>query len=456
MFGIGFGLSDQRVPGGGVPLPPPTTGFTDPYATVAGALPSYQHPGASYLSEAAGTFGALGGWTVGTGAPDIAAGRVLFPASAGTQSVTHALSLAIPAGATVRVQWRQGGLGGARLGLVGEPPLDYAGAAGWHAGSFITTALRDTLVIEAQPGSVGLTVTDVSVTVIVEPAAYDIILLMGGANMTGQSCAESPDPLIDYPHPLVDVWTGSGANGAVAPLQHLEANLGLGPGLAFAREYAERAVSPGRRVLIVPVGKSGSRLVDAGASTGAQGAASGWHPLNTFVGGQDLYSTAVTETLAAEGMNLQVNRVVAAVWSGGEREALDTFQIGAYQSGLRDYLIPSLRHDLVRADLPFVILGTNPVAVPPIWGLIEAALDETSGAPEATPGVVHVAWDPGWGNGTRPSPGSTAEAQLFSGAANRVRGAAGAVELAGRLPAYTGVGVIAAATVIDSDVLVTV
>lgn len=456
MFGIGFGLSDQRVPGSGVPLPPPTTGFTDPYETVAGALPSYQHPGAGYLSEAAGRFTDLGGWTAGAGTPDIAAGRVLFGASAAAQSVTHALGLTVPSGATVRVQWRQGGSGGARVGLQGETPVDYAGAAGWQAATFVTTASRNTLVIEAQPGGNALTVTDVSITVIVEPAAYDIILLMGGANMTGQSCGESPDPLIDYPHPLVDVWTGSAADGAVAPLQHLEANLGLGPGLAFAREYAEREVSPGRRVLIVPVGKSGSRLVDAGASSGAEGAASGWHPQSAFVGGQDLFSTAVSETLAAEGMNLQVNRVVAAVWSGGEREALDTFQIGAYQSGLRDFLIPALRHDLVRADLPFVILGTNPLAVPPIWGLIEGALDETSGAPEATEGVVYVPWDPGWGNGTRPSPSTTAETQLFSGAANRVRGAAGAVELAGRLPAYTEVGLIAAGTVIDSDVLITV
>ena len=454
MFGIGFGLSDQRVPGGGVPLPPPTTGFTDPYEDVAGALPSYQHPGAGYLSEPEGRFTDLAGWTVVSGAPDIAAGRVLFGASAAVQSVSHALSLTIPAGETVRVQWRQGGSGGARVGLQGETPVTYAGAAGWQAATFVTSASRNTLLIEAQPGSDALTVTDVSITVVTEPAAHDIILLMGGANMTGQSCAESPDPLIDYPHPLVDVWTGSAADGAVAPLQHLEANLGLGPGLAFAREYAERAVGPGRRVLIVPVGKSGSRLVDAGASTGAQGSASGWHPRNAFEGGQDLFATAVAETLAAEGMNLQVNRVVAAVWSGGESEALDTFQIGAYQSGLRDYLIPALRHDLIRADLPFVILGTNPTAVPPIWGLIEAALDEQSGAPEATDGVVHVAWDAMWGNGTRPNPNSTSEQQLFSGAANRVRGAAGAVELASRLPAYSETALIEAGTVIEGDTLI--
>ncbi|SLN27089.1 sialate O-acetylesterase [Roseisalinus antarcticus] len=451
MIGLGCGIETFAV-AQRPPLLPLAQDLTSIYGTLAGMMPAYEPPEVSYLSSAAGDMTDPSGWETMAGAPVIANGWMSFPTSATTQSMRHPLAQSIPAGSRLQLTWRQRGEGGARLRLGPDIASVYVQSDGWWSAELTLGADRSHLTVECQGGSSSIEVTGISLSLVAAEPGHDIVLLMGGANMTGQWCGERADPDIDVPHALVDVVADGQIVSATAPLQHRQRNAGLGPGLAFAHRYAETALAPGRRLLLLPVARAGGRLLDPGAASVSDGARAGWHPSNTLTGAADLFSQALADAQAAVALNPAQNRVVCAYWSGGEAEVLDTFAVDAYQAALRNHLIPALRAGLGAPDLPIVISGANPASVPPSWRMAEAALDQDSLGLAATPFVVHEPWDDGWGDGTRPNPGTPAEALYFSGSANRLRGVAAARCITERLIGLRRLSVIGEIDIITTTV----
>lgn len=205
-------------------------------------------------------------------------------------------------------------------------------------------------------------------TVSATDTGYDVVLLLGQSNMQGGD-PTAPVPLVDITHPRVFSYARVGANSgkvvqAADPLQHpaTGSNGGVGPGMSFARWYAD--IVPGnRRVLLVPAAYSG-----AGFFNGNDAAR--WNPYADFSSGNtanSLYEGALTQAqaaLTAAGAN---SRIVAALWVQGEAD------INTAATTYRTYLeslIDGLRDRLALPQLPFVIGGMVPEAVAATNGAI--------------------------------------------------------------------------------------
>jgi len=186
-------------------------------------------------------------------------------------------------------------------------------------------------------------------------SGYDLILLLGQSNMSGRG---APIDTTHYDVSSQRIWqygaSGSYANVislAIEPLAQHDTPTGIGPGLAFARWYAD-SVPVNRQVLLVPFAHGGTALSTNATPLGWRRGVSG-----------NLYALALAQAqaaLAAAGPNA---RITAALWLQGETDG-DSGTSGAqYQADL-DALIAGLRTDLALPNLPFVIGQMVPEYLP--------------------------------------------------------------------------------------------
>lgn len=174
---------------------------------------------------------------------------------------------------------------------------------------------------------------------------YDVIVAAGQSNMagSGEPFGEFLDPI----HPSIDQYgfLNRTIRPAAEPLDFNGIRDGIGPALQFARWYATEQLAPGRRVLLVPSAKGGSRLCsDTGES---------WRATRPT---PSLYAASIEQTLEAlSEAGGGVHRVVALLWSQGESDGASfSTPAATYQTDLDD-LIGAYREDLGVPDLPTII-----------------------------------------------------------------------------------------------------
>lgn len=175
---------------------------------------------------------------------------------------------------------------------------------------------------------------------------YDIILLMGQSNMSGRGVpfASATDPVDGR----IWQWGNSGTYAnqmaqASEPLLMHDTPSGIGPGLVFARWYAQ-FMPPNRRILLVPCAHGGT-----GFSTGSGYT---WKVGETSV--INLFENAVSQSLAALAAAGSNSRFVAALWVQGETDGDTSMSGPIYRSNL-DAMIAALRTRLSVPDLPFIL-----------------------------------------------------------------------------------------------------
>jgi hypothetical protein len=182
---------------------------------------------------------------------------------------------------------------------------------------------------------------------------YDLIVLAGQSNMQGLGMPLDPKAQTD---PRVWQYAASGphANSIIAATDPLAmpgvVGIGVGPGIAFGRAYAD-SVPPNRRVLLVPVAVGGEPLVPTVPPS--------W---NSSVPGS-LYSQMITLTqgaLAAAGPGA---RLAAFLWIQGEADGAQKASGVRYQSAF-DALVGKMRTDLYTPDLPVVVGQMLPDLLP--------------------------------------------------------------------------------------------
>ena len=194
-----------------------------------------------------------------------------------------------------------------------------------------------------------------TVSVNVNDAGYDLIILAGQSNMSGAGIPYSAatDPSDSR------IWqyasSGTYANQVIIASEPLAMSTatGIGPGLGFARWYVS-GIKPNRRVLLVPVAVGGTPLVTTTPPT--------W---NSTVSGS-LYSTMISQTqaaLTAAGANA---RIVACLWVQGETDAINSVTATDYRTAL-DALVTKLRTDLSSSALPFIVGQMVPDHLPRIF-----------------------------------------------------------------------------------------
>lgn len=421
-------LSIPSAPSGpSTPTSPTSPTIATLFETVNGGIPQWSGWPLVGVSEADATFADGHGWQIQNdpeGAIAFTADGAVFPASSLLQAVRLNLASTIPAGTRVRT-WLQvtTEAGKARMRVHSDVGTYVGNGSGWYTEDLTLTNNASRIDILIQGGSGAMTVHKAWVE-IVDPAAqdYDVIILAGQSNMAGTSSGALPDPGIDLPHPRIDVMsaaqtavyatTDGGIGGAVPPLQHRRSNTnGMGPGLSFARWYADNVLAAGRRLLLVAVAEGGTSL-----SSGAQDWAKATGTLYP-----DMIARAQT-ALALGGQNA----VTAVYWSQGETDT----GVGAettHAAALRQ-LIADIRTDLSVADLPFVISGLNPNANADLSSIM-AAHEDVGGDLN----VVYSPWRIDWPDGTKDPvdpdfPGD--DTVHFSTAANRLRGAQAAADAA--------------------------
>ncbi|MHA3979657.1 sialate O-acetylesterase [Halovulum sp. GXIMD14794] len=234
----------------------------------------------------------------------------------------------------------------------------------------------------------------------------DIYIAAGQSLIAAESKSTPIDPDKDYWLPRCLYMPGYSSNaygsvdGVVAacagPLQMLQASQGVSPALSFARTI-EGATPPGRTVLIVACAKGGTRLVGNDAE---------WNPAGDTGAGGTLYSRMVQMAQAAAA-RVPGSRVRGLLWGQGESDRAAT--MGSSYPPAFQAMLSSLRGDLGEPDLPVVLLGPMPDDTNPHQGIflqMQAALDQDSGQPTATPGVHYVARPAGHlsDDGTHPEP----------------------------------------------------
>lgn len=422
----------------GAEAPPAPGDLRSLYAALNGGAPVYRHGDDTYLGEAEGRIRDVSGWSVLSGAPTFDAQWITFPQSGSVQRIYHPLRTTIPAGTRVRVWWRQRGEGRLFLRLGGDVASALQGKEGYWAADVTLRSDRSRLDVQCYAKGGDVQVADLSVRPL-EPSRsdYDIIVVAGGASMTGHASGSSPDPYFDMPHPLVDVVHGSdrpshlaeaGAiTAAISSIQHRDANDGVGPATAFARWYADNRLQTGRRLLVVPVAHVGGTLLDPNANDAASGSGAAWHPRNKLPEGKNLYRNAVGEANRALALGGE-NRLAALLWSHGESD-FGAPQAALYREAFARHFAPDFRSSVSAPDLPIVVLGLNPEGGPGAEAMIaeQAKLDAASGHVDAVARCVHVAWNKtAWGSGTKPAPENDADRVHFGSDANRVRGVAAA------------------------------
>lgn len=172
---------------------------------------------------------------------------------------------------------------------------------------------------------------------------YDIIVIAGQSNAAGAGGPYSPQ--LDPTTPTIDQYGAKNRTirAASEPLDMVNNPTGMGPGLQFARWYASQ-LAPGRKVLVVPAAKGGTRL---SASTGDSWRATRPTP--------SLYAAAIEQTQEAVlAAGPGTHRVVAVIWLQGEADSSYSIAASTYQTDL-DNLIDAFRSDLSDPRLPFLI-----------------------------------------------------------------------------------------------------
>jgi hypothetical protein len=170
-----------------------------------------------------------------------------------------------------------------------------------------------------------------------EESPYDIILIAGQSN-THQGIGY--DPFLDSPDERIKQLGRAASHNmhvipGSEPLEHWTSQDGeIGFGLTFAKEYADKYLVDGRKVLIIPCGRG---------QTGF--AAHDWNR------GDAMYTDAVNRTAHALSLNKD-NKLVAILWHQGEND------IGwpGYQAAL-DSTIVNLRRDINRDQNTLFIVG---------------------------------------------------------------------------------------------------
>ncbi len=154
-----------------------------------------------------------------------------------------------------------------------------------------------------------------------------LYLLIGQSNMAGRGAIEEQDKITD---PKIFAYNKFGKwVTASEPLhQDREANLGMGPGINFARELR----------------KQDSKLI-----IGLIPSAVGGTSMSRWVKGSDLYERAVQRTKEA----LQNGTLKGILWHQGENETDDEARAKAYGTTLAQ-MIADLRADLNAPDVPFI------------------------------------------------------------------------------------------------------
>ena len=310
--------------------------------------------------------------------------------------------------------------GGRILIKVGSQITKTIKTPGWWSGvATIGAAATHVEIINTNGGAV---VSNVAVEV-VNPTTekLDIIVLAGQSNMVGASSGPDLDYSVDMPHPDVlalngSTWSAASVvKGAVSHahprMQHQGLNQnGLGPGLALGRYYAENKLQPGRKVLLIAAAKGGTKLTGNSPwnFTGTDGALAEW---------------ALAAAQDAVALNPAHNRVVAVAWSQGESD-YGAGSEALYPAAFGN-LVAGFRSGLSDPSLPFVIIGLNPDAISAnAQNMIAVQMGLTGN------GVRYSGWQSAtWGDGTKANPDNPDDTVHFGEWANRVRGAAAAIEL---------------------------
>lgn len=176
---------------------------------------------------------------------------------------------------------------------------------------------------------------------------YDVIVLIGQSNMSGRGAAFDAthyDPI----DPRIFQYGTSGTyanviSQAIEPLAMIDVPTGMGPGIVFARWYL-RTVPVNRSVLLIPVAKGGTAF-ESGTTR--------WK-ITTSPVGNNLYETAISQTLAAVTLAGANTRIVAALWLQGETDGDNLVSQATYAADL-DALISGLRTRLGVPGLPFIV-----------------------------------------------------------------------------------------------------
>ncbi len=193
------------------------------------------------------------------------------------------------------------------------------------------------------------------------PATLDVYLLCGQSNMAGRG--EVSDQATD---PRVWSLDASGKwIPARDPLHWDKPQAGVGPGLTFGKETAERT---GRSVGLAPCAVGGS-------------------PLNRWEKGGDLYAETVSRAKQAEAKG---GKLRAILWHHGETDTRDEKDAATYGERLSASLA-ALRADLGTPSLPIVVGRLGPL--PDKYShraIVDAAL---AALPEKLAGVKAVSVD---------------------------------------------------------------
>jgi hypothetical protein len=144
---------------------------------------------------------------------------------------------------------------------------------------------------------------------------YDLILIAGQSNAVGFGCGPytplhaEQDPLIDQIKPDLSIIPASD------PLWHNDGTNKVGFGLAFARLYAQESLAPNRRVLIVPVARGATSILEWNkADEGLDFSSTG------LPSSPELWSKMITRLDAALAAGSGTNRVAAVLWQQGESD----------------------------------------------------------------------------------------------------------------------------------------
>ena len=197
-------------------------------------------------------------------------------------------------------------------------------------------------------------------------SGYDVVVVAGQSNAAGSG--EPFSSVLDPPTSLIDQF-GAKVRTIRAASEPLDFNgnpTGIGPGLQFARWYTAQ-LAPGRKVLLVPAAKGGTRLCsDSGES---------WRATRPT---PSLYAAAIAQTQEAiTAAGAGTHRVVAVLWLQGEADSFVSTPAATYQTDL-DNLIDAFRADLGDPRLPFII---GPM-------VHEWVLNGSTGAPAGTAALI--------------------------------------------------------------------
>ncbi|MEM9050298.1 MAG: sialate O-acetylesterase [Pseudomonadota bacterium] len=300
-----------------------------------------------------------------------------------------------------------------RLRMIGAPGGDtgllISTANAQTYAHILTTAGQTTLRFQAQASWEGtldnVRVYDLSA---ISALPADIYGLWGQSNIVG---TDGGDPsFLDAVHPMIWAWardddtnygiTAGALNAAYDPLMHAgNGQRDVGPGMAFANAMLVNAAGA-RRIVIVCAGEPNTRLSTGAATWAAPTGAN--------------YDEALTAMQDCKDALPAGSEIKGIVWSQGESDyaAHGTAYAAAFAA-----MVADARSQLALANLPFVILGTDPDEDAANGGTLQATqvlLDEDSGDATAIERVKYVPTPAGY----RVAPGSS----HMTGEGHRIRG----------------------------------